>query len=146
MAARPFGHMLVKGKLMASTQWGSASPRSDVVQKASRTLPFYTDSPHVTHRLKEQVSDNGFIIEECSTGDGSLTKIYFVSVFDGVLSHSTFNTFFQELYAKVAHLVDYDFRVIAPVIICRGFDEAALQYISMWQALSIRRPIALYQY
>ena len=113
--------------------WGSASPRSDVVQKASANLPFYTESRHMTRNLKEQVDDNSFIIEENSAEDGSLIKIYFVSVLDGVLS-------------RVACLADYDFRVIAPVIICRHFDEATLEYTSMWQALSVRRPIALYQY
>ena len=126
--------------------WGSASPRSDVVQKASAMLPFYTDSRHMTRSLKEQVGDNGFVIEEKSAEDGSLIKIYFVSVLDGGLSLATFNTFFETLYSRVGCLVDYDFTVIAPVIICRHFDEATLEYTSMWQALSVRRPIALYQY
>jgi hypothetical protein len=127
-------------------RWGSDSPRSDIVQKASAMLPFYTDSRLMTRSLKEKVGDNGFVIEEKSAEDGSLIKIYFVFVLDGVLSRAAFNTFFEALYSRVACLVDYDFRVIAPVIICRHFEEVSLEYISIWQDLSVRRPIALYQY
>lgn len=131
---------------IAIRTWGSASPRSDIVQKALVMLPFYTASEYITRSLKEKVGDNGFVIEEKSVKDGSLIKTYFVLVLDSGLSGATFNAFFETLYSRVACLVDYDFRAIAPVIICRDFDNTALEYASMWQALSVRRPIALYKY
>jgi len=142
----PETHPQFVGGYLVPSKWEITSPKKEIVEKTSTMLPFYSHNRYVSRCLKERIEDNGFIIEERSIADNSVIGIYFVFVVEGSLSLPTFKGFLDDLFQRVAPLVSFNFRAISPVLIFRGYEPAILDYISIYNDLSIRRPIVVYEY
>lgn len=127
-------------------KWGASDPRVDIVEKATTGLPIYPENKYVSRKIKKKIGQNGVVIEERSNQDNSITRVYLAFISEECPFYSDIDGFFQMLYFRVAPLVQFDFKKINPVIIAHGFEPTIPKYISIYNNLSVRRPIALYSY
>ena len=126
--------------------WGTSSPMEDISNNVSSGLPCYPNNKYIVRSIKTQPSPNSFIIKEDSTLTNSTISICYAFVWDKVFSASDFHTFLNILYQDVAPMVSYNFRAINPVIISRGYEPITLNYIASCNALSVRRPVSVFQW
>ena len=126
--------------------WGNLSPKDDIITNVSNDLPCYDSNKYLVRSLTSQPNSNSFVIEEKNKLLNNTISICYIFVWDKVFSSYAFLKFIETFYKNIAPLTSYNFRAIKPVIVSRGYEPDTLNYITRYNALSIRRPISVFQW